>query len=237
MKAEHRKELETNILADKMGKFISSSHGRPSRGVVFYAVIGLVAALAVFLVYRWYVNSATRLGTAWYLLEDGAPQTIEQMANSTEANAATKAARFQVAYETLWLTGMKQLGSRPKEAMQRIQMAEEIYRKLAEACKGDPIYEPEALYALAVIEETRAINDRTNLVTALEKYKAVTKLNKDSAFAKLAQERVEALEDDEKNRQINRFYQDLEENLRRTMPRIPGLPGLEEGMMPPDLKK
>src|SRR5438128_2541081 len=47
MKAEHRKELETNILADKMGKFITGAKTGPSRGSVRYLVIAAVVVLAI----------------------------------------------------------------------------------------------------------------------------------------------------------------------------------------------
>ena len=140
MKAEHRKELETNILADKMGKIISASKSGPSRGMLFYAVIGVILAGAIFLAYRWVVYGATKTGQSWYKFEDGSAQLITDLAGSTANDNPTKAARLQVAYESLWLYGMKFLGSRPKEAMQQIQRAEGIYRKIADDCKGDPVF-------------------------------------------------------------------------------------------------
>ena len=41
------------------------------------------------------------------------------------------------------------------------------------------------------------------------KYKAVVKSNKDSAFAQLAKQRIEDFENEDKYRDIQRFYQDL----------------------------
>ena len=62
-------------------------------------------------------------------------------------------------------------------------------------------------------------------------------MNKDSAFAQLAQQRIDDLENEDKNRQIQRFYQDLQEQLRQGAQRFPGLPpGMEEGL-PPEFKK
>ena len=43
MKAEHRKELETNVLADRMGRVVQKIRTRPQRRVVLYVVGGVVA--------------------------------------------------------------------------------------------------------------------------------------------------------------------------------------------------
>lgn len=240
MKAEHRKELETNILADKMGKLITGAKHGPSRGFLFYAVIGLVSVAALFLLYRYFATSSTRSGPQWYKFEDGSQEAVIEVVTKGGNDTPSKAARFQLAYENLWIYGIKSLGgSNPAAAKRKIEEAEDNYKKLAELCKDDPVFQPEALYALAVIEETKAINFRDKrdgeeeidyIAEALAKYKAVVKANSGSAFAQLAQQRIDELENEDKNRDIRRFYQDLRVTLRRNeMPVFP--PGM--GKIPP----
>lgn len=232
MKAEHRKELETNALADKVGQIITGAKQGPSRGFLFYAVIAIVAAVGIFLIYRWYATSSTRVGTMWFKLEDGSRDFIEDLAKSAPNENPGKAARFQLAYEFLWVRGIKLLGARPLEAKRFIEEAEAYYTKLAESTKGDAVFEPEALYGLAVIEETRAIDNRDNLASAIDKYRAVVKVNEKSAFAQLAQQRIDDLENPEKNRDIQKFYQDMQSHLRQfERHMIP--PGIDPKDLPP----
>jgi hypothetical protein len=228
MKAEHRKELETNILADKVGKLITGAKEGPSRGFVFYLTAGLAAVVVAFLLYRWWVVGGDANARLWLAIEDGDRDRIAAVYKLGPTDFPGKVAAFQFAWEDLWFFGLKRLGENPKEARKAIAEAEERYVTLAKACQGDPVFQPEALYGLAVIAETNAIDDRNNLVDALDKYKAVVKANKESAFAVLAQQRVNDLEDDEKNRAIQRFYHDLEIHLRRQeVPFLP--PGFEKG--------
>lgn len=222
MKAEHRKELETNVLADTMGQVLTGAKQGPSRSFLFFLIIGFVGVVGLFLIYRWMVSGTGRTGVQWAALEDGSPQRINDAIESGVNTNPAKAARLQVAYEALWYRGIKQLGGNANEAWASIDTAEQDYVKLAEDTKGDPVYHPEALYALAVIEETRAIKNRENLASAMDKYKAVIKSNKDSAFAKLAEQRIEDLEN--KNLDIERFYQHLGDRIgQMSLPRMPGL--------------
>ncbi len=227
MKAEHRKELETNILADKVGKLISGAREGPSRGFLFYIVCGLAALVVGFLIYRWFVSGRSNNSENWTLLEFGGFKEIEAVLSRAGKENPGKAARCQYAYHLLWHEGLKHLGVNPRKAREKIDDAEKWYQEIADECKGDPVFLPEALYGLAIIEETRLLEkkQRETLIVVIDKYKAVDKANKDSAFAALARKRVEELEDETKSRDILRFYQDLEANLRRVE-----MPFLPEGM-------
>src|SRR5207302_9600216 len=68
---------------------------------------------------------------------------------------------------------------------------------------------PEALFAQAVIEETRIIKDDDKWKSALAAYKEVADNHKDTAFGKLAAKRVEVLENNDKRRELLITYQDL----------------------------
>ena len=200
MKAEHRKELETNILADKVGKLISATKEGPSRGFLFYILCALGALFVLFLIYRWSVSGKGENEANWFYLEEGSQKANEELVLKAPAENAGKAARLQRAYFILWNIGLKRLGFNPKQALQYIERAEVEYEQLAKDCKDDPVYLPEALYGLAVIEETRLLErkNRENLALVIDKYQDVVKANKDSAFAALALKRIDEMKDDAK---------------------------------------
>src|SRR5207244_1292408 len=92
-----------------------------------------------------------------------------------------------------------------------LELAEFMYNSLAESCKGDPVWEPEALYNLAVIEETKAVQDREHLRKAREKYEELANQYKDSAHGKLAAERAERLKAGSPSYDaVAAFYQDFQ---------------------------
>lgn len=188
MKAEHRKELQTNVLADKVGHMIQGAKQGPSRLAVWALVGGLALLIGGWLWHRYRISSETTQSQTWTYFEDGSKEALKVVRQLDPNSNAGKAARYQMAFENFWLHGIKMLGGNAKLAMSVLEHAEADYKKLAEECKSDPVLYPEALYALAVIEETRAIESRDHLDTALEKYKEVVKANKESAFADLGAE-------------------------------------------------
>jgi preprotein translocase subunit YajC len=226
MKAEHRKELETNILADKMGRLISGAKEGPSRGFVFYIVAALMAVVIVFFIYRWIVTTRTQSSEMWVRIEDGDFDRLKVVYQSGLTANPGKVAHLQVAWQELWLNGIKHLGGNPAMAREIIDDAKIKYTEVAKACEGDPVFHPEALYALAVIEETSLIDkaNRENVALVVEKYQAVVKSNKESAFGRLAQQRINDLEDEAKSRSILKFYMEMEDHLKGMgRPQFPGL--------------
>ena len=224
MKAEHRKELETNILADRVGKFIVTAKKGPSRSSVYYVLIGLVLLVILFFIYRFYVRKSETQAQAWMFLEDGGIQYASKIA---EGNNAQKAVRFQIAWVLYWRNGVQRLGAGNGyvAGMDSIGEAEKLYSKLESECKGDPVFHPEALYGLAVILETRAIEDRNNLDLALDKFKEIAKTYPDSAFGQLSRKRADQLENEAELANIKRFYHSLETTFK-PRPKDQFFPGL-----------
>jgi hypothetical protein len=247
MKAEHRKELETNILADRMGRVLRTSK-ETSPVSLWYWVLGIgLLLVAALLINRWFIFSGERTAKEWVMFESGDQQDLFRLAQANKSQNVGKAARFQIAFEKLWIVGITKLAANTAEAKSNILDAREDYEALAKECQYDPVFLPEALYGLAVIEETGAIDDPDKLKTAVTAYKRVVKEAKDSAFAKLAQERIDALEvppavegDDAKAREdreiretklreIAGMYNYLKNDLRpRGMPGMPGMPQMDE---------
>ena len=173
MKAEHRKELETNILADRMGRVLRSSKETSTTAMWYWVAAVCVVLLGAFLLNRWFIFSAEGSATAWGFLESGDPQALKQLVQQYPTQNVGKAARFQIAFEKLWVYGISKLGANPAEAKSNILDAQEDYTRLAKECQYDPLFLAEALYGLAVIEETGAIDDPDMLKSAVTAYKRV----------------------------------------------------------------
>lgn len=217
MKAEHRKELQTNVLADRMGRFVQRMKDRPRRRTMLYVVLGLIVVVALFIIYQMRQGTITERSRRWVMLEDGFKPYIDLLKKDDAETNPGKAARFQYAWLATWDRGLKLLGVDPVQALEDLEVAEVLYRQLAKDCAKDPVWEPEALYSLAIIEETKAVRAKErsqHLDNALKMYKdlAGNETHKNSARGKDAAKRAEILE---KNRpQIVSFYEDLQNRLK-----------------------
>jgi hypothetical protein len=216
MKAEHRKELQTNALADRMGRMVQRIKTPPNRRSVLWMVVVLVVVVAG-LVFLWRWNSKRSLMSSLWVETDQARLLLLTRDNRVVQSelltdyATTKpgvAARFQFAYTMLWDRGVKLLAGQPTLALKSINNAERQFKELHEECKDDPVLGPEAAYALAVIEEARAVEDRNNLDKAKQAYQDVANRYKASAAGRAAGERAKYLEDNAI--QIGEFYASLQ---------------------------
>jgi hypothetical protein len=210
MKAEHRKELQTNILADRMGRMVQGLKERPKKRIFLYVVLGFAVVVGVLIFTRFRGTAALEESDRWSWLEDGFQPEMDKLREEYRETNAGKAARFQYAWLAIWDVGEKILGGEPVKGLGDLEVAENYYLKLRKDCEGDPIWEPEALYGLAVIEETKAIRrkDRDkHLAEALKMYKNIADKHKASARGKLAAQRAEALE--KRAEEINNFYDEL----------------------------
>src|SRR5438105_1396043 len=104
MKAEQRKELETNTLADKMGHMMQRVKTSQRRTYVTYGLIAAAVVVAAWLGYRWYTSDVAERSMQWVSFYDGAGGQIDELAKLKESNVA-KAARFQNAWNEYWNFG------------------------------------------------------------------------------------------------------------------------------------
>src|SRR5439155_760154 len=71
MKAEHRKELQTNALADRMGRFVQRIKTRPKRGPVLWIAAGAIVLVLLGIV-MWMRGQRQRENSVlWLLLDQG----------------------------------------------------------------------------------------------------------------------------------------------------------------------
>jgi hypothetical protein len=238
MKAEHRKELQTNALADRMGRLITRMKGGPSRSTVLTCILGVLVVLAL-LFFLYTRNRSRTAGSALWVALDGGHWKRQQesgieitnlidLAESQGHTNAGKAARMQMAYFQLWEFGIKLLPVSANEGLKQIRSAQQAYRGLAEELKDDPVLGPEALYSVAVAEESQAIKDTDkHLIEATRLYREVAKRYPESAHGRNARERAEELDREAGRDRIRLFYLNMASQ-----------PGIREQLrMPLDLEK
>jgi len=209
MKAEHRKELETNTLADKMGHMVQRvKTGRRSTYLIYVLVAG---ALVVGLWFLYVTVNSNRVerSNQWLLFDDGSDKNLAELASKEKDTAAGKAARLQRAWFAFWELGTKRIGSTPAEALHNIEGASTAYKKLMEDCVDDPLYEPQAMLGYAVCTETKAIMEKSFLDDAAKSYKAVLDKYPETTEGKFAKDRLSQLNDKVQRAEIETVYEDL----------------------------
>jgi hypothetical protein len=214
MKAEHRKELQTNVLADRMGRIIQRVKTRPSRNTVLTWLLVIVLGLAVLF---WIMTSRGRRSQSarlWVDFAGGHLANLAELQQKYPTKEPGKLARFQIAWFQLWEVGIKWIPFRAAMALENVSNAQEMYRKLATDCKDDPVLGPEALYQIAVAEETLAIRDdpKEHLDRAKAAYEEVVAKFPKTARAKDAEQRAKDLNESENpaaRRRIQAFYTEM----------------------------
>jgi hypothetical protein len=216
MKAEHRKELETNTLAEGVGQLVRRMKGRPKRNMFGWVAAGVAFLVVLFLVYRGIHMSREDNAERWAALDLGSPRALDGLIVNSPDTYPGKSALLEKSWITFWEEGIKGLAhtGQGAKALKQLEAAARTYEEAAKACKDDPTMEPEALYALAIIEETRAVLDRKHLDSAKTKYEELDQKYGTSAFGGLARERLKLFTDDNKRKALAQFYLDLSEKLR-----------------------
>jgi hypothetical protein len=232
MKAEQRKELETNTLADRMGRVMQRVKGSTRRTFFTYLFIAVAVLLAGYFGWRWYSGSVAERSLEWVYLYDGSNNFIDELAKKKETNAS-KAARLQLAWFFYWDLGMKMLYTNKDGAMKYLKIAGDYYEELAKECTDDKIFEPQALLGRAVAQESRAVEDREHLKKAKTYYEEVVSKYENSAEADFARKRLEVLKDDAKRQELSATYSQLQSLLGIPAPvqapkfnDLPGFPDL-----------
>ena len=139
---------------------------------------------------------------------NGHIQLLKLLVKEGPTSNQAKAAQFEIFYGELRMV-LRYLATNPKVSLKSLDTLDEIYDDLAKQCKDDKVLLPEALYARAVIQETRIIKPEENWQAALDAYKLVADNHKDTALGKLARKRVDILSDKDKREKLLNIYRDL----------------------------
>jgi hypothetical protein len=185
MKAEHRKELHTNLLADRMNRFVQGMKTGQQTNTAALWVLGI---LLVGVIVGWFWARSSDAGTTrlWMQLDrdmhgnglDALPK-LERMAHDHSGTVPGRMARFQQARILLDQDGLPQLSSAGRPlAITHVQEARDLYKELAEQCRDSDVLREEALLGTARAEEAligiRPDKDSTqdlgDLRTALKYY-------------------------------------------------------------------
>jgi hypothetical protein len=220
MKAEHRKELETNTLADKVGQVVKRVKTGQRRTLLMWTISIAVVSLALFFLNSWWINRKKATSDHWANLYDGSGAHIQNLAFTAPESPAGKSARLQIAWFLYWEEGVKMIGSEKgsKGALAAIAKAGEFYEALAKDCKDDPIFEPQAMLGKAMVHESLAIHNVKLLDKAAELYKEVVDKYEKSAEGTYAKDRLDHLKDARKRASLQTTYLELQREFRIDAP-------------------
>jgi hypothetical protein len=207
MKAEQRHKLETNVLADRLGKFVHTLKEGPSKST--WIVGGVIAGVVVlWFIWKYFAAQSDENNSKRWLVTmrilDGESVTgpidqstpppstemeLEKLAKDNEGTVQARVARFYLARMAL-AQGEKSIGSNREVAVEKIRKSAELYKKLQSESTDVPILHQEAL-----LREAKAREMLGEFKAASDNYKLLIKDHPDSAFQKEAEAGVERLKD------------------------------------------
>jgi len=226
MKAEHRKELQTNELADWLGRTVqnikSGNRTHLMWGLLAVAIIGL----AGYWIWEMSSRPSSKLDVLLKIQGAGADvKELERIAKDKTSGALpARTAKFELA-RILYQEGIRDLPSVDlrASAIAKLEQARTQYEELENECGNEPVLAQEALMWKARSEEALigAVNpDKPkdgpvgNIDRAIEYYQklaamAAEKKTPETFETKAAAERAKLLQD--KKSQIQDFYTKLNE--------------------------
>jgi hypothetical protein len=208
MKAQHRKELQTNALADRLGRILQSAKTGPSRtAVVIWSLVLLAAAILL----GWFgYDHYTKKENSAENRELEEASTRDKYKEIADAHPNTPAGRIaRIMYARLSLRdGLDHLyAGLPDDraaAKKNIEEARDTYDRLAKDCKDSPLLAQECLMGAAKARESLG-----EFNEALANYQQLAREHTDSYLGKEAESRAQALSDHEKRARIEEFYQEM----------------------------
>src|SRR5262249_53330511 len=135
MKAEHRKELQTNALADRMGRLLQRMKTPPKKRSLLLWLLVIAAVVAVGV---WWYGRRQRSENEekqWTELElTGSFPDLTHFVEVYKTSPQARMARFQRAWILTWEAGVKSIAANP-EARRYLEAGIEEYGALAEEVK------------------------------------------------------------------------------------------------------
>jgi hypothetical protein len=236
MKAEHRKELQTNALSaatTRLVERIKTQNLRPQRRTVLIALVVLLVGGGLL---GWWIlhnNKKRRDAELWFRFDypSGRPlETYQVITKEYPQSNQAKASQSQLGWLWLWDLGIQRLGSeRSLEEKgevpwpRYIDFARQMYEEVAETAKDNALLAAEARYNAAVARESMAATNwilrkegkiefvpvGTILDDAKQMYNRVHADFPDTVHGRMAKERYDLLEGRESRARIERSYEEL----------------------------
>jgi hypothetical protein len=192
MKAEHRKELQTNTLAKTLGQTFRGLKEGPSRSTLLVLVLVGLAVVLIF-TWRYFAHSSQEADSAlWYKWDNLAtPEQLDTFLKNKEVEETTQGrlARFLAARRAL-REGLRDLGqpANSKRAQDELKKAADLYGKLASEPAKVPPLNQEALLGAAQASEALGEYDK-----AKDLYGQLAQKYKDTIQGKNAQQQLDRL--------------------------------------------
>jgi hypothetical protein len=230
MKAEHRKELQTNFLADRLGKWMQALKTGPKPSSTSLA--GWVFVLvAVGLIVGWMLYSRKARedrSQLWLALEQDyeLPAKLEDLSQKNQGTEPALVARFQVARDKL-RSGLKDLYTRfstqRTEAVDKVREAGELYEQLARDAQSTPVLVREALLGAATAHESLGeVSKAIELYTQLQENYRKSPLGEATPGYQQLTAYIEKLNKNEKD--VESFYKEMQKIATSAPPPLGGTP-------------
>jgi hypothetical protein len=237
MKADHRKQLEKNELAERLHHWWKGT-GETRTSSTFWVILGALVLIAVlFFAWKYYNESSLKnRASVWKQIEQA--NNADELQGIVEANRGTNvghAAKVALA-RVLLNEGLNNLPTEQKRitAITSIERARTLYNELIDESKGIALLQRESLLAAAKAEEAlvgipkadNASEYRGNLDRALELYERAAQEHANTPQGKEAAERAKDIR--ENKQKIQQFYEDLNKRyVKSEPPPLPTYPPLE----------
>ena len=206
MKAEHRKELQTNLLADRLGRAVQTLTHVPSRSTLIY--LGLAAlAVVLILTWRWFsASSEASSSERWRKLDEVVfGEQLDDFLKDKEVQGTRQGlvARFKEARRLLQ-DGLRDLAAQKTRSTESIEKATQAYEALLKESLPAPLLQQEALWGAAKGYEALG-----NLDKARTYYERLTREHGNSARGKDAEKALARLDDPDNKRDLESLAKEL----------------------------
>jgi hypothetical protein len=239
MKAEHRKELQTNSLADALGRTVRGVRGGSGFSWFWFFMVFIVLAIA-FGGYRWYKNKQNTNAENWARIDInsigqdsvGKYGTLLELLKDYPNTVQGRSAELTLYFAGIWIGMIPNTSTFDAEGAKTYYAnVKQKLTQVADDSAGYPDQVGEARYLLAVATETMAMFDAKYLDDAKAAWKDLAKPETSgTAWAILAKKRADQFDDPTERAAIARFYTDYkteameqERNRLRLAPTQPGM--------------
>jgi hypothetical protein len=202
MKAEHRKELESNALAQQLTKAYEGLKQGPSRSTVVWisVIVGVILVVGLFR-YFWTSSRATDSKRWGELDEIVFPEQLDGLLKDKTLAGTPQGRMAQFMEARLNLAqGLRGQGSNHSTAVERLRKARDAYEELARQSGRVPLLHQEALWGAAKANE--ALGDYPR---AVELYERLQKEYSASALGKDAEKQIERLRNEANEKDLNQL--------------------------------
>jgi hypothetical protein len=224
MKAQQRHQLHTNVLADRVGRFLNEmkSTRKTTSTVVWSLVLVALASLGV-----WqYAAHATQTQSSalWSELDEAThdplsgQRELATLADSNPGSFAGRTARFQMARLYFQWSQDAFAPFARTEAIKRVELARKEYEKLQTECADSPLLAQEAMMGVAKADEwligVSPDNAEKDLDKAVASYVKLAEKFPKSDLGKTAADRAKTLR--EHSAEVVKLYRQLNQAVAPT---------------------